>query len=144
MTITHTLNLDLEDLFADDFIKLDNTSSISSIFDDSWSTLSNAEDISTDPSSPASYQSQSSYATVQSQSRWDDDRLEWINMVDATENGKFKCPKCLKLYTRKSNLKAHFAAAHIGIKRFKCLGCSRLFARRSYIKQHQRICKELS
>jgi uncharacterized Zn-finger protein len=70
--------------------------------------------------------------------------LEWIDLVEAAGDGKFKCPKCTKLYTRKCNLKAHFASVHVGIKRYECSGCSRKFVRRSYVKQHQRICKKSS
>ena len=78
--------------------------------------------------------------TITARQKWNDDRLEWLDLVDRNSDGKFACPKCPRLYTRKSNLKVHYASSHIGLKRFGCPECSKQFARRTYVRQHQRIC----
>lgn len=137
MTITHNLSLDLEDLFQDDLLLLDTSPSG---FDETWSNDQIFEEISNVSSSPTS--SQDICTKVTSRSRWNDDRLEWIELVEPNADGRFKCPKCTRLYTRRSNLKVHFASFHIGIKRFVCPGCSKQFARRSYVRQHQSKCNK--
>jgi uncharacterized Zn-finger protein len=141
----NNLTFDLEELFSDDLFLLSRSSLVSSdesLGNGSVASYNDYDGMSNVSSSIASYRSRASYNVVQS-SRWDDDRLEWMKLVDKNEDGKFKCPKCSRLYTRKANLKAHFASAHIGIKRFECPRCSKLFVRRSYVEKHQLKCKEV-
>ncbi|RKP35754.1 hypothetical protein BJ085DRAFT_11726, partial [Dimargaris cristalligena] len=48
----------------------------------------------------------------------------------------FGCPKCLKEFVRKYDLKRHMLT-HTGEKSFVCEGCDKLFSRRDVLKSHK-------
>ncbi|XP_043942350.1 zinc finger protein 501-like [Protopterus annectens] len=50
----------------------------------------------------------------------------------------YKCTRCSKCFTRRRNLKQHYAV-HTGEKTYKCAECSKCFASRSSLRQHHTV-----
>ncbi|MCQ2820359.1 MAG: hypothetical protein MJ252_24090 [archaeon] len=57
---------------------------------------------------------------------------------------EFKCPKCLKNYSTKGNLKNHFQTIHLQICPFKCTfeGCTKSFSSKSKLEVHLKFHEE--
>ena len=66
-----------------------------------------------------------------------DDRFWIIETVDKDKSdNRYHCPICVKTFTRKYNLKSHYASTHILIKAYTCPYCHKSFARKYDLKRH--------
>ena len=55
-----------------------------------------------------------------------------------TKESPFKCPKCERRFTQKSNLTTHLDT-HSGYRRFECTICFKRFPKKSALSQHLKI-----
>ena len=65
------------------------------------------------------------------------DHLERHKQVH--ENTRFECKECLKIFSRKENLKSHMKEIHSETTTYhQCEICGKSFKRKSHLKEHQK------
>ncbi|KAI8809612.1 hypothetical protein BJ742DRAFT_656559, partial [Cladochytrium replicatum] len=51
----------------------------------------------------------------------------------------YHCPSCSRTFTRRFNLKTHFASTHCKVREFPCPHCRHAFSRRYDLRRHLRM-----
>ena len=56
--------------------------------------------------------------------------------------GKFKCEKCPRLFTRIHNMQVHMQEVHENRRKFACHRCMRMFTRKYALNRHLLSCRQ--
>ncbi|KAI8809379.1 hypothetical protein BJ742DRAFT_804908 [Cladochytrium replicatum] len=65
--------------------------------------------------------------------------LENILSTPRHSDGTYHCPSCFRTFTRRFNLKTHFASTHCKVREFPCPHCRHAFSRRYDLRRHLRM-----
>ncbi|KAI8811068.1 hypothetical protein BJ742DRAFT_769463 [Cladochytrium replicatum] len=60
------------------------------------------------------------------------------------KDGQYHCPSCDRAFTRRFNLKTHYGAQHVNLRKFACRSCERSFSRRYDLQRHEKLVHGLS
>ncbi|KAI8814196.1 hypothetical protein BJ742DRAFT_327103 [Cladochytrium replicatum] len=55
----------------------------------------------------------------------------------------YHCPSCDKAFSRRFNLKTHYAGTHCNVRNFCCSCCDRAFSRRYDLQRHEKLVHKL-
>ncbi|KAI8815351.1 hypothetical protein BJ742DRAFT_783313 [Cladochytrium replicatum] len=55
----------------------------------------------------------------------------------------YHCPSCDKAFSRRFNLKTHYAGTHCNVRNFSCSCCDRAFSRRYDLQRHEKLVHKL-